>query len=167
VTLTDRPAGGRSRGLLREPVHLHQHQAAIKALVPHQLVRPAVLDDLSGTQHDDTVEVVDRRQAVGDRDHRTSLHQLRKRLLDGFLRLAIERRRHFVEEQQRRVLQERAGDGDALALPALKLHAAIADERCKTVRHGLDEVTASGKLWCFNDIAVGRIGPAVADVLHG
>ena len=45
------------------------------------------------------------------------------------LHLRIERARRLVEDQDRRVLQQHAGDGDALALAAGQLHAALADVR--------------------------------------
>ena len=47
--------------------------------------------------------------------------------LDRLFRLRIERRRRFVEDQDRRVLQQRARDRDALLLAAGQLQAALAD----------------------------------------
>jgi hypothetical protein len=48
-------------------------------------------------------------------------------LLDRRLDLGVERRGRLVEHQDRRVLQQHAGDGDALALAAGELDAALAD----------------------------------------
>ena len=47
--------------------------------------------------------------------------------LDRGLDLAVERGGGLVEHQDRRVLQDHAGDGDALALAAGELDAALAD----------------------------------------
>ena len=49
--------------------------------------------------------------------------------LDRGLDLGIERGGRLVQHQDRRVLQDHARDGDALALAARKLHAALADLR--------------------------------------
>ena len=56
-------------------------------------------------------------------------HQLLQAFLDRRLDLRIERRGRLVEHQDRRVLQDDAGDGDALALAAGELDAALADMR--------------------------------------
>ncbi len=78
----------------------------------------ALLDDGARVEHDQPVQRRDRRQSVGDGDHGASLHQAFERLLDRRLRLGVERRGGFVEHQDRRVLQDHPGDGDALALAA-------------------------------------------------
>ena len=63
-----------------------------------------------------------------DGDHRASAHQAAQGFADRFLGLAVERGGRFVEQQERRVLEEGARDGDALALAAGKLDAALADD---------------------------------------
>src|SRR5690242_20889067 len=50
------------------------------------------------------------------------------------LRLGVQRRGGFVEDQDRRVLQQRARDGQPLALPAGEPLAALADARLIRVR---------------------------------
>ena len=47
-----------------------------------------------------------------------AVHQAIERLLHQRLAFGIERRGRLVEQQDRRVLQDGAGDGDALALAA-------------------------------------------------
>ncbi len=44
-----------------EAAHFLQHKVAINAVVAHQLVRRTILDDLSGSQNDDAIEVVNGR----------------------------------------------------------------------------------------------------------
>ena len=78
---------------------------------------------------------------------------------------AVERRGRFVEQQQRRVFEERARDGDALALAARELHAAVADDGAHAVRQVFDEIAARRDRR-FEHLVVGRVRPAVADVLH-
>ena len=54
-------------------------------------------------------------------------------LLDRRLDFRIERRGRLVEDQDRRVLQQHAGDRDALALAARELDAALADMRVEAL----------------------------------
>src|SRR5712672_1539947 len=90
-----------------------------------------------------------RREAMGDRDHGPAVHQAGQRLADRFLGFAVERRGRFVEQQDRRVLQKRPRDRDALPLPARYLDAAIADdgrhyramEQRDILRHHRDRLT--------------------------
>ena len=78
-------------------------------------------------EHDQPVHRRDGRQPVRDGDHRLARHQPVEALLDRRLDLRIERARRLVEDEDRRVLEEDAGDGDALALAAGELRAALAD----------------------------------------
>ena len=66
-------------------------------------------------------------EPVRDGDHGLAGHQRAETLLDRGLDLAVERRGRLVEHQDRRVLEDHAGDGDALALAAGQLDAALAD----------------------------------------
>ena len=63
-----------------------------------------------------------------------SVDQPLERALDQPLAFRVERRGRLVEQQQRRVAQQRAGDGDALALAARQARAAFADDRCRALR---------------------------------
>ena len=87
----------------------------------------AFLDDVALVHDDQPVHRRDGRQPVRDGDHGLAFHQPVEVLLDRRLDLRIERRRRLVEDQDRRVLQHDAGDGDALPLAAGQLHAALAD----------------------------------------
>jgi hypothetical protein len=65
---------------------------------------------------------------VGDDQRRASLHQPLERLLHQPLAFGVERAGRLVEQQDRRVAQQRAGDRDALALPAREPRPALAEE---------------------------------------
>ena len=56
--------------------------------------------------------------------------------------LAVEARGRFVENQDRRVGENRARDRDALALAARQPHAALADDRVVALLELLDELVA-------------------------
>ena len=60
------------------------------------------------------------------------LHKFGDRFLDVALGFRIERRGRLVEQDDRRVLDQRARDRDALALAAGKLHAVLADLACRS-----------------------------------
>ena len=62
------------------------------------------------------------------------LHQFLQRGLHQGFAFGIERRRGLVEQQQRRIAQDRAGDRDALALAARQRNAALADLGLKALR---------------------------------
>src|SRR6185437_6516787 len=125
--------------LPRQPVHLALDQFAVKPLAAHELVGGAVLDGAAGLQDDDAVEVAHGGEPVGDGDHGAAAHQAGERLADDFLGFTVERRGGFVEQEERRVLEEGAGDGDALALAAGELDAAVADDGAHALRQLLDE----------------------------
>ena len=55
-----------------------------------------------------------------------------KRLLNQPFRGRVHAGRGFVEDQDGRVLEQRAGDADALLLADAQFHAAFADVRCRS-----------------------------------
>ena len=65
--------------------------------------------------------------------------------LDDPLALVIERRGRLVEDQDRRIGGERAGDGDPLALAAGEIGAALLDHRVVALRQLVDEFVSPGE----------------------
>ena len=66
--------------------------------------------------------------------------------LDDALALVVERAGRLVEDQDARIGDQRAGDGDALALAARKAAAALADHGVVALRQLEDEVMRAGEL---------------------
>jgi hypothetical protein len=91
--------------------------------------------------------------------------RLSRRLLDFLLGLGIHRRGGLVEDQDARVDQQRAGDGDALALAARQALAALAHQRVVALRQAQDEVVGMGGAGGGDDLVAGGVGLAVGDVL--
>ena len=83
-----------------------------------------------------------------------------QRLLDRRLGAAVERAGRLVEDQDRRVLEQGAGDGDALLLAARKLEAALADHRRHSRRAG-----SAMKSWIAAPRAAASISAWVAPSL--
>ena len=67
-----------------------------------------------------------------------------ERVLDFLLGVAVERRGGLVQQQDRRPLQDGAGDGDALLLAAGQLQAALADLGVVALRRRADEAVDLG-----------------------
>ncbi len=67
----------------------------------------AALDDLAMVEHQDLVGVHHRRKPVRDDERRAAARDLVERALDLALGAGVERRRRLVEQQDRRVLQDR------------------------------------------------------------
>src|ERR1700733_8017147 len=115
--------------LRRVAWELRLGDVAVGAPLRQELDMPAALDDPAAIDDADFVGLGHRRQPVGYDDRGAALAERAQRLLDRLLGLRIERRGRFVEQDDRRVLEEGAGDGDALALAAGKLRAVLAAGR--------------------------------------
>ena len=100
----------------------------IDAAARHQRGVRAGLGDAAVVEDEDAVGVDHARQAMREDQRRAALHEPVERLLDHRLVLGVHRRERLVEHQDRRVAQQRAGDGDALALAAREPDAALADD---------------------------------------
>ena len=78
---------------------------------------PAFLDDAALVHHEDAVRLLHGGEAMGDDQRRPAFMTLQRTLNQGLV-LGIERARRLVEQQDRRVLEDGAGDGEPLALAA-------------------------------------------------
>ena len=97
---------------------LQAEERGVAATAPQQIVMQAALDDLAALDHQNGVGVHDGVQAVGDDDGGAVLAEMLDRLLHGFFGFRIQRRSGLVEQDDRRVLEQRPGYCDALALAA-------------------------------------------------
>ena len=109
--------------------------------------------------------LLDRFQMMRDHDGGSAFHQSVERLEHQLFGRRVEPRGRFIEDQDRRVADDGAGDGDALALAAGERHAALADHRVVAFRHPLDEFVRVGEPGRADDLIAGGFGFAVGDVL--
>ncbi|MNE66738.1 hypothetical protein D3C80_1623070 [compost metagenome] len=79
--------------------------------------------------------------------------------------LRIEGAGGFIEQQDRRVHQQRPGDGQALALTTGEAQPAVAQMGLVTVGHLLNEVVGVGNLRRLPDLLQRRRGFTIANVL--
>ena len=104
------------------------------------------LDDRAFLHHADEVGVLHRRQPVRDDEGGAVLGELRQAPLHQPLRFGVERARRLVEQQDRRVLEDRARERQALALAAREPQAAVADLGVVALGLGDDESWAAAAL---------------------
>ena len=88
-----------------------------------------------------------------------------KGLLHGGLAFRIQGARGLVQHEDGTVGQHGAGDGDALALAARELDAALAGDGVEALGQILDELQRVGRARRLTDLLHGSIGPPVGDVL--
>jgi hypothetical protein len=125
----------------------------------------AFLDDAAGLHDDDLVGIDHGGQPVSNDDRRAALHDLFQRVLHQLFGIVVERRSRLVEQQDRRVAHDGAGDRQALTLAAGKRNTVFADRRVVTLRLGEDEILGIGEAGGFLDLGIGGIGTSVADVV--
>ena len=100
---------------------LQREQLGVHAVLLHQVLVRAAFDDVPLVEHDDLVGVDHRRQPMGDDEGRAALGDAVERGLDLSFGERVERRRRLVKHEDRRRLEDRAGDRHALLLAARQL----------------------------------------------
>src|SRR5712671_3211407 len=81
------------------------------------------------------------------------------------LRFGIERARRLVEQQDRRVAQNGAGDRKALTLPAREAHAFLAEKGSEAAWQGIKELGRMRRLGGGADLQLCGARSAEADIL--
>ena len=90
-------------------------------------------------EHDDTVCILHRADALRDDDLRRVGNVGRERLLNLRIRARVDGARRVIENEHLRLFQQRAGDAQALLLAAGDVRAALLDIGVIAVRHGGNE----------------------------
>ena len=102
---------------------------------------------------------------MGNHDGGAPLAQLIKRLLDMRFGYAVQGACCLVQNEDRRIFEEDACDGDALLLSAGKHGAALAYIGLKALRHSADILIDFCPLGGFCHLLISRIGTPVADII--
>src|SRR5256886_10214522 len=92
-------------------------------------------------------------------------HQVPHRPENPRFRFGVDGARGLVEDHHRTVLQEGAGECDALSLAPRELRAALADLRVITPRQAYDELVRVGGVRGSDDLLPARPRRGVRDVL--
>src|SRR5947209_10912432 len=93
-------------------------EVGVEAAGGDELGVGAALGDAAVVEDDDEVRVLDRRDAVGDQEHRPAFEDLPQVAQDQLLGLGVDGRETVVEQQEARLAQQRAGEGHPLLLAA-------------------------------------------------
>lgn len=112
----------------------------------------------------DAVGEVEGGAAVGDEEGGPALHDVLQGLVDLVLDAGVHGGGGVVEDEQPRVGEDRAGEGDALALAAGEGEAVLADLGVVAVGEVPDEAVRLGGAGGGLDLVVRRVGTAVRDV---
>ena len=125
----------------------------------------ALLGDLTPFEDDDLASTSDRREAVGDDDRGASPEQALKALLDRLLGAHVDvgGRRH--QNQDPRLGEQRAGEGDELALTGGELDPALADLGLDALRQCATNSVAPTVADRSFDFLQAGLGAAEGDVL--
>ena len=110
--------------------------------------------------------MADRRQTMRDDEGRPALHELLHRLLNQMLRTGIDRGGSLVEDQDRIVREQCTGDGQKLLLALGNIGRFLIQLHLVAAGQGADKAICAGCLRGGDDLLVGGIEPAVADILH-
>src|SRR5215510_12255721 len=152
-------SGGGGDGDRRTRFLHPQLQAVERRVAPtlaQQLVVTPRFDDRSILDDEDAISIDDGMQAMCDHDRRPPLAEVLDRALNLPLGFGIERSRRLVEQDDRRVLEQGACDGDALALAAGELQAVLADWGVVPAGECRDEVVRISGLGGGGDLGLAR-----------
>src|SRR5579883_2994212 len=121
------------RSMMRE-------DAAVEVATGEQLFVGAAVDEFALAQDKDSVGPANLREAMGDEQRGAALQEATNGSLYLILRRAVDGAGGVVENQDARVGEQGAGDGDTLALAAGERDAALADHRLVTFLEAEDEL---------------------------
>ena len=124
----------------------------------------AAFDDLALLDDEDLVGAADGGEPVRDDEGRAALHEVAEAVLDHRFGLGVERAGGFVEDEDARVGEDGAGDGETLTLAAGELDAALADDGVVLLGEALGELVYAGDAAGFHELLFGGVGTAEEDV---
>ncbi len=124
---------------------MQRGKTRVETAARHEFGVAALAHDAALIHHHDALETLDGGEAMGDHDGGAPGHEIVEPRLHQLLILGIERTRRFVEQQKRRIAQDRAGDREALALSTGQCRPAFADQCSVGIRQPLDELRSGSR----------------------
>jgi hypothetical protein len=125
----------------------------------------ALLDNPATIDHQEPIGAPYRAEPVGNDQRGSSHQQLSHGILDEPLALGVQIAGGLVQDEDRRVLENGTGDGDALPLTSRQLDAPLADDRIVAVRQTLDELVGMGAPGSGLDLILGGARAGISNVL--
>src|SRR5438552_8434555 len=123
VTRSFNDAPGRTSPQKRSVVEM-----GVQRPLRQQFVMRPAFGDLSVMEDRDAVRVPDGRKTMGNEKRRPAFHQALQSVQKQAFTHGIQRAGRFVENQNRRVFQQRSSNRDSLTLAAGERRAAFADD---------------------------------------
>ena len=139
-------------------------EAGVDAVLGEELGVGAALGDAAAVEDEDLVRLEDGAEAVGDDDAGAVREDALEGLLDEAFGFAVETAGGFIEDEDARVAQDDAGEGDALFFTAAEAVAALADDGVVAIGEAGDEAVDVGGAGGLLDLFLGGIGAGEADV---
>ncbi len=124
----------------------------------------ALLADGTVLDDQDAIGINNRREAMGNHQRGTFVCHVFHRLQDDAFGIRVQGRSGFVENQNRRIFQKDASDGDALFFATRKLEAALPDDRLIALWQAHDEVMDVGEASRLFHLAGCGIGSRIGDI---
>src|SRR6266487_1214967 len=126
----------------------------------------ALVDQFAPPQHQYLVGPAYLREAMGDQQGRAPLQEAADRLLNLVFGGAVNCARRVVQDENARIGQQGARNGDTLPLSAGKSHSALPNQRVITIYEAQDEVVRLGIFRCLlNRRLVRSLSQPVGDIL--
>ena len=126
-------------------------QGLIVPALRQQLPVVADFNDSAVVEDHDAIGILYRRQAMGNHQRGAVGHQFVESRLNMPLGFRVQRGRCLVQNQDRRVLQQRARNRDALPLAARQQHATLAHHGVQALGHIRSKLRYVGTLCCSLD----------------
>ena len=130
-----------------------------------QLGVASLLDNPSTVHHHDDVGVLDGGKTMRNAQRGAPIHQGFQGILHQPLALGVEGAGGFVQDQNGRVLQDRAGNGQSLTLTAAQTASPFADHEIVAALLGQDELVGIRGAGRRLDLGVSGPGAAEAQVV--
>src|SRR5579871_213142 len=125
----------------------------------------AAFDDLSLFDDEDLLGATDSGETVGYDEGCAALHEVAQAVLNHGFGLGVEGAGGLVEDEDAWVGQNGAGDGDALALSAGELDAALAYDGLVLLGEALGKLVYTSDTAGFHELLFGGVGAGEEDVL--
>ena len=145
-------------------VELHRMQACVCSTTGEQRDVRTLFDKATLIKDENAISMLDGRQSVRDDEHRATGEQSIDCFLHEALRLNVERRRRFVENENRRIGKQRTGNRETLTLTARQPRAALAEVGVPPFGQVMDETEGVRGCRCGIELFLRGVDATEGDV---
>ena len=139
-------------------------ERGVNASLGDQICAIPVLHDAPVFHNNNPVQPMNRREAVGDDEGSAATHEFHDRFHDGVFRAGIESAGGLIQQKNRGVFEESAGDANPLALSHAQVAATLSDRAIESLGHFIDEIQRLCLAGCLDNFLFGRTGFAIGDI---